>query len=162
MNIKSLKVKSLLTIIRVQDLHSSKLWEFKCRHHWLRQNDLEGLWHFILAIWNDPDLPNGCGLARVELHLFLRFPPEIFVLFCSAIFCANTSGRTWEKWVIIIIMKRLLNLWKYHISGISENASPWWVFRCVSYILLINMYVHPVTPDISVTMNGHGYTDIFR
>lgn len=88
----SLKMKSLLTVLGIQNHHSSNLWKFKGRHHWLRQDDVEGLWHLILAIRQDPHLPGGCGLARVELHLFLRFPSEIFVLFCSAILCANTFG----------------------------------------------------------------------
>lgn len=83
-------LKLLLTIIRVQDLHYSEFWKFKSSHHWLRENNLEWLWHFILAIWQDTDPPGSSGLARVELNLLLRFPSEIFVLFCSAILRANT------------------------------------------------------------------------
>lgn len=92
--VKMMKNQQLLTVIRVHDFHRSNLREFKDCHHWLRQNNLEGLWDFILAIWQDADFPCGCGLAWVELHLFLRFPLEIFVLFCSAILCSNTFGRT--------------------------------------------------------------------
>lgn len=95
---ESLEVKSILTIIGVQDLYSSNLWEFKGCHHRLRQNNLKCLGHFILAVWQDPDLPGGSGLAWVKLHLFLRFPPEIFVLFCSAILCANTLERALQSY----------------------------------------------------------------
>lgn len=93
-----LEVKSILTIIGVQDLYSSNLWEFKGCHHRLRQNNLKCLGHFILPVWQDPDLPGGFGLAWVKLHLFLRFPPEIFVLFCSAILCANTLERALQSY----------------------------------------------------------------
>lgn len=165
-NIKSLKVKSSLTIIRVQDLHSSELWEFKGRHHRLRQNDLEGLWHFIFAIWQDPDLPDGCGLARVELHLFLRFPPEIFVLFCGAILCANTLGRTWrEKKDYYHNQVTSATPGKCHTSGISNNVSPWSAFGTGNkfhiYLLRnIHFFVNTVKPDICEIVNGHSYTDI--
>lgn len=76
---------SLLTISRVQDFHSSHLWKFKSRHYRLRHNNLEGFGHLILAVWQNSDPPGRRGLTWVELHLFLRFSPEILVLYCSAI-----------------------------------------------------------------------------
>lgn len=95
-------MKPLLTIIRVQDLYCSRIWEFQGRHHRLGQNNLEVLRHLVVVVWQDPDLPDGCGLAWVELNLFLRFPPEIFVFFCSAILGANTLEST-KKWFVSIV-----------------------------------------------------------
>lgn len=91
---QSLRVKSLLTVGRVQNLHSGSLRKFQSRHHWLREYYLECFGHFVLVIWQDPDLPGRSGLARVELHLFLGLPTEVFVLLCRAILCANTCAST--------------------------------------------------------------------
>lgn len=111
---------SPLTISRVQNLHSGKLWEFKSCHHRFGDNNLERFWHLILAVWQNPDPPGCCGLAWVKLHLFLRFSSKIFVLCCSAILCVYTWNTNKTRLLTQWTKKNLPTFRKFIKSQVSS------------------------------------------
>lgn len=74
------KERAALTVGRVQDLHGGGGRELQRPHDGLTQDDLEGLGLLVRVVRQDPHLPGGRGLARVELDLPLRLPPEVLLL----------------------------------------------------------------------------------
>lgn len=80
---------AVLTITGIQDLHCCCGRKLHHSHHWLHQQNLEGLGLFILPISQYPNPPRGSGLSWVKLDLPLRLALEILVLLCTTIHGAN-------------------------------------------------------------------------
>lgn len=78
-----------LTIARVNNLHSGRVWVLQHSHHWFGQLDLKGLRRLKLMVSKDLDSPGGPSLTRVKLDLLLCLASKVLVLLCGAILCVN-------------------------------------------------------------------------
>lgn len=93
---------AVLTVARVQDLNCCCGRELHHPHHWLRQQNLEGLRLLVLPVSQYPNPPRGSGLPRVELDLPLGLALEILLHLGATILGANA----WETQAVTDVKRK--------------------------------------------------------
>lgn len=90
---------------------------------------MEGLGLLVLPVTQDAHAPRGPRLARVELHLLLRFALEVFVSFCSPVPRADTcrgtgtlSSVSFSGWTVKGFLPPFVRHWT-----LTYKADPAWV-----------------------------------